>query len=196
MNFPTIYLLRHGQTVWNVEGRYQGQLDSALTSKGEVQAKENALKISKYIDIKEVKFFSSPLGRAKSTAEIIANFNGLEKSKIIFEQDIQEFSYGIFEGKTKEYCKEVYAKEFFEREADKYHYLLEGGESYVKVYERLNRWLISVKDEEVIVVVAHEMINRALRGIYCSMTTDEMLMLRQGNDVLIKLENGTENILE
>jgi probable phosphoglycerate mutase len=196
MKLATIYLLRHGQTLWNVEGRYQGQLDSALTLKGEVQAKENALKLSKYIDIKEVKFFSSPLGRAKSTAEIIAKDSGLEISKIIFEEDIQEFNYGIFEGRTKEYCKKVYAKEFSEREANKFSYILEGGESYVKVFERLMRWLSSVQNEEVIVVVAHEMINRALRGIYCSMTTDEMLTLRQANDVLIKLENRSEFILD
>jgi len=196
MKLPTIYLLRHGETVWNAEGRYQGQMDSALTAKGEEQAKANALKLSKYIDIKEVKFFSSPLGRAKATAEIIAKYNGLESSQIIFEQDIQEFNYGIFEGETKEYCKKVYEKEFQEREANKFSYVLEGGESYIKVFERLMRWLSSVQNEKVVVVVAHEMINRALRGIYCSMTTEEMLTLRQANDVLIKLENRSEIILD
>ena len=195
MKLPTIYLLRHGQTLWNAEGRYQGQLDSVLTPKGKEQAEANALKLSQYIDIKKVKFFASPLGRAKVTAEIIAQCNGMESSKIIFEQDIQEFNYGIFEGQTKEYCKEVYAQEFFDREADKYNYVLEGGESYVKVFERLKRWLVSVQNEEIIVVVAHEMINRALRGIYCNMTTDKMLTLRQENDVLIKLKNNNETIL-
>jgi len=167
-----------------------------LTLKGERQAKENALKLSKYIDIKEVKFFSSPLGRAKATAEIIAKSNGLESAQIIFEQEIQEFNFGIFEGKTIEYCKEVYAKEFSEREANKFNYVLEDGESYVKVFERLTRWLSSVQDEEVIVVVAHEMINRALRGIYCSLPINKMLTLRQANDVLIKLENRREVILD
>lgn len=196
MKLPTIYLLRHGETLWNSEGRYQGQLDSALTLKGEEQAKTNALKLSKYVDIKDVKFFSSPLGRAKATAEIIAEHSGLENSKIIFEDDIQEFNYGIFEGQTKEYCKDVYAKEFSEREANKFSYVLEGGESYIKVFERLMRWLSSVQNEKVIVVVAHEMINRALRGIYCSLTTEEMLTLRQANDVLIKLENRSEIILD
>ena len=196
MKLPIIYLLRHGQTVWNVEGRYQGQLDSALTEKGKEQAKENALKLQKYIDIKDVKLFSSPLGRAKNTAEIIVELNGMPHSDIIFEEDIKEFNYGIFEGETKEYCKKVYAKEFLEREANKFSYVLEGGESYLKVFERLMRWLSSVQNEKVIVVVAHEMINRALRGIYCSMTTEEMLGLRQGNDVVIKLENRSETILD
>jgi len=196
MKQPTIYLLRHGQTEWNVEGRYQGQLNSPLTPLGKEQAKKNALKLQKHVNINEVKFFSSPLGRARETAEIIAKENGLASSQIIFEEDIQEVNYGIFEGQTKLYCKDVYAKEFAEREANKFTYVLEGGESYENVFVRLKRWLASVEEEEVIVVVAHEMINRALRGIYCQLPNDEMLTLRQPNDVLIKLENGVEKILD
>jgi len=196
MKLPTIYLLRHGQTEWNVEGRYQGQLNSPLTSLGREQAKLNALKLQKYVNINELKLFSSPLGRARETAEIIAKQNGLASSQIIFEEDIQEVNYGIFEGKTKEYCKDVYAKEFSEREANKFTYVLEGGESYANVFVRLKRWLTSVEEEKVIVIVAHEMINRALRGIYCQLPNDKMLKLRQANDVLIKLENGVEKILD
>jgi len=196
MKLPTIYLLRHGQTEWNVEGRYQGQLNSPLTPLGREQAKSNALKLQKYLNINEVKLFSSPLGRARETAEIIAKESGLDASKIIFEEDIQEVNYGIFEGQTKVYCKDLYAKEFSEREANKFTYVLEGGESYANVFVRLKRWLASVEDEEVIVLVAHEMINRALRGIYCQLPNDKMLKLRQPNDVLIKLENGVEKILD
>ena len=196
MNLPTIYLLRHGQTEWNVEGRYQGQLNSPLTAKGEEQAKANALKLAQYIDLTSVKIFASPLGRARETAKIIAKHNGLASSKIIFEERIQEFNYGIFEGKTKKYCQKEYKAIFDAREADKFNYLLEGGDSYAKVYERLKDWISSVQNEKVIVVVAHEMINRALRGIYCGLKNEEMLQLRQPNDMLIKLENGVETVLE
>jgi len=196
MRLPTIYLLRHGQTEWNLEGRYQGQLNSPLTPLGQEQARKNALKLQKYLNINKVKLFASPLGRARETAEIIAQQSGLEISQIVFEENLQEVNYGIFEGQTKAYCQEVYAKEFAEREANKFTYVLEGGESYENVFVRLKRWLASVQEEKVIVVVAHEMINRALRGIYCNLPTDEMLTLRQPNEVLIKLENGVEEILE
>ncbi|HHD81800.1 MAG TPA: histidine phosphatase family protein [Campylobacterales bacterium] len=195
MKLPIIYLLRHGQTEWNVQERYQGQLDSPLTEKGEAQAQANALKLSKYIDVKKVKFFSSPLGRAKATAEIIARLHGMKSSEIIFSEAIQEFNYGIFEGHTKVYCKTQYANEFLAREANKFDYLIEGGESYAKVHERLCHWLESIQHEKVIVVVAHEMVNRVLRGIYCNLKKEEMLLLRQANDVLLKLENGSETIL-
>ncbi|RUM70580.1 MAG: hypothetical protein DSZ07_02255 [Sulfurovum sp.] len=201
MKLPTIILLRHGQTLWNVEGRYQGQLNSDLTSLGKEQAKNNALKIVKNIEKFSLeqnafKFFSSPLGRAKETAYIICDTLGLDRKNIIFDNNIQEVNYGIFEGKTKEFCKVTYAKEFQEREVNKWSYTLEGGESYETVTKRIHLWLERVKDEKVVILVAHEMINRALRGIYCSYDKKKMLKLRQKNDIVLKLENGQESIVE
>ena len=201
MKLPTIILLRHGQTDWNVEGRYQGQLNSDLTNLGKKQAQENALKIAKFIGVggfsPELKFFSSPLGRAKETSYIICDTLGLDRENILFDHNLQEVNYGIFEGKTKEFCKITYAKEFEEREKNKWSYVLEGGgESYEMVTKRLQRWLKHLKDEEIVVVVAHEMINRALRGIYCAYDKEEMLMLRQQNDVVLKLEKSQECRIE
>jgi len=195
MKFPTIYLLRHGQTEWNVQGRYQGQLDSPLTKLGEKQAQENALKLNQYIDTKTTKFFVSPLGRAKSTALLMASTLNKESSEIIFEKNIQEFNYGIFEGKTKDFCQTKLKAEFEAREADKWNYILEGGESYVMVSKRLKSWLATIQNEKVIVIIAHEMINRTLRGLYLNLETKKTLTLFQANDVLIKLENGVETIL-
>ena len=198
MRLPTIILLRHGQTLWNVEGRYQGQLNSDLTALGKLQAIENALKISNVIDLnKPFKFFSSPLGRAKETTLIICEKLGINEDKIIFDSNLQEVNYGIFEGQTKVFCKTEYKKEFKAREASKWDYVLDGGgESYEMVTERLTHWLESIKDEKIVVVVAHEMINRALRGIYCSYDVNTMLSLHQPNDRVIKLENYQEFIIE
>jgi probable phosphoglycerate mutase len=198
MKLPTIILLRHGQTLWNVEGRYQGQLNSDLTDLGKKQAKENALKISKIIDInRPIKLFSSPLGRAKETAYILCDTLGLDRDSVLFDYNIQEVHYGIFEGKTKEFCKTTYAKEFKEREENKWSYVLEGGgESYEMVTKRIHHWLERVKNEEMVILVAHEMVNRALRGIYCSYDKKTMLNLRQKNDIVLKLENNKEGIVE
>jgi len=196
LKFPTIYLLRHGQTEWNVEGRYQGQMDSPLTVKGKEQAKANALKLEKYLNTKEMKIFSSPLGRAKSTAYIIAKELNLQQSKIELIDEIKEFNYGIFEGNTKTFCKSEFSEEYEAREADKWSYVLEGGESYEMVSRRLKAWLSTLSEEKEIVIIAHEMINRALRGLYLNLENKKTLTLFQSNDILIKLENGVENILE
>jgi len=196
MNLPTIILLRHGETQWNVEGRYQGELNSPLTKKGKQQAKENGLKVKEYLlALDSFRFLSSPLGRAKETTFIIANILNIDNDKIEFLEEIKEFNYGKFEGKTKEFCQRVYREEYEARESNKWSYVIEGGESYVMVTERLKKWLKTLKSDEVVLMVAHEMINRALRGIYCELKNEKMLTLRQPNDRVIKLENRVESII-
>ena len=197
MNLPKIYLIRHGQTVWNAEGKYQGQLNSPLTPKGEAQAEANGEKLLNYLkDTKEFTFYSSPLGRASSTAKIIADVIAFDKEKIVFDNRIQEINYGIFEGKTKEFCQ-TELKELFEaREANKWSYTLEGGESYETVSIRLKEWLATLDATKPVVMVAHEMINRTLRGIYLGLENEVMLKLRQPNDVLILLDGGKEDVLQ
>jgi probable phosphoglycerate mutase len=196
MNLPTIILLRHGETKWNVEGRYQGQLNSPLTQKGKLQAKMNASKIEPYLALFDsFRFVSSPLGRAKETALIVANYLSIDNSKIEYIKAIEEFDYGKFEGKTKKYCQEVYREEYEAREIDKWSYIIEGGESYDIVTKRLRAWLQTLNHEEPIIMVAHEMINRALRGIYTQLDKKSTLILRQPNDVVLKLENGLESIV-
>ena len=197
MKLPKIYLIRHGQTVWNAEGRYQGQLNSPLTPKGEAQAEANGKKLLKYLkDTDEFTFYSSPLGRASSTAKIIADVIAFDKEKILFDKRIQEISYGIFEGKTKHYCQTELKEQYEARHANKWSYTLEGGESYETVTVRLKEWLSTLDSNRPIVMVAHEMINRTLRGIYLGLENEVMLKLRQPNDVLILLDGGKEDVLQ
>lgn len=193
MGYPTIVLLRHGQTEWNVEGRYQGQKDSPLTQKGREQARLNALKLkNSIVDIDRVKFYASPLGRAKNTAFIIADTLNLDRDKIIFDNNIKEFDYGIFEGELKSFCQTKYKEIFDAREADKWSYQIENGDSYEIVTQRLKIWLEEIKDEKIVIVVAHEMVNRALRGLYLNLEHKKILKLTQSNDLIILLKNNKE----
>lgn len=88
-----VYLIRHGETEWNVQRRVQGALDSPLTENGIQQAKNAARRLAK------VTFdaaFASPAPRAYRTAEIIAEPHpGLLIQK---EDSLREFSFGIYEG--------------------------------------------------------------------------------------------------
>lgn len=72
---PMIYLLRHGETVWNTAGRYQGQKDSSLTRRGIEQADQLGRRLAREIAGREEDFeiHVSPLGRAKETAVRIAH---------------------------------------------------------------------------------------------------------------------------
>ena len=90
-----IYIVRHGETDWNVEGRYGGRVDVELNAKGINQAQS----ISK--ELKNIKFdkvFSSPLKRAYHTAKIITN------TEITIDERIIERDNGELEGKLKKDC--------------------------------------------------------------------------------------------
>ena len=90
-----IYLVRHGQTDWNLEGRYQGRIDIELNSKGREQAIEIKEKLK---EIKFDKVFSSPLKRALETAKIITD-NDIEIDERLIER-----CNGELEGKLKSEC--------------------------------------------------------------------------------------------
>ena len=87
-----IYIVRHGQTDWNVEGRYAGRIDVDINEVGIEQAKETKKKLK---DIKFDVVFSSPLKRAYNTAKIICDQNIIKDDRVI------ERSNGDLEGKLK-----------------------------------------------------------------------------------------------
>ena len=90
-----IYIVRHGQTDWNIEGRYQGTIDIELNENGINQAKQICEELK---NIKFDKIFSSPLKRALQTARIISS------GDIIIDNRLIERSNGYLEGKLKSEC--------------------------------------------------------------------------------------------
>lgn len=96
------YIVRHGETEWNVMQRIQGQLDSPLTKRGLKQAKEIGEKLN---HIKFDAIFSSDLLRAKKTAEII-NLN--KKLEIATTKSLRERTFGEHDGSLgDEYTKKI-----------------------------------------------------------------------------------------
>lgn len=89
-----IYLIRHGQTDFNVEGKIAGQIETDLTETGKQQVLDCAVKLKKD-NIKFDVILCSTLKRAKDTAQIIAHEIC---SPIVYDADLKEFSNGIFEG--------------------------------------------------------------------------------------------------
>lgn len=93
-----IYIVRHGQTDYNVEGRYAGRIDVPLNDKGIEQA--NIIK-EELKDIQFDKVYCSPLNRAITTAHIISN------QDLIIDDRIIERNNGLLEGKLKTEINEV-----------------------------------------------------------------------------------------
>ena len=86
-----VYLVRHGETQWNAERRIQGQSDSPLTAKGELQAVQVGERVRSY-GITHV--IASDLGRTQRTAEIIADACGCG---VTLDARLRELDMGILE---------------------------------------------------------------------------------------------------
>lgn len=91
-----LYIIRHGETMWNREGRFQGATDIPLSDKGRAQARRVAkVMADKPLDA----IYSSPLSRALDTAKAVALGHGLEVKVV---DDLQEINVGEWSGKTWE----------------------------------------------------------------------------------------------
>lgn len=146
-----IYLVRHGQTEWNVEERLQGWSDSPLTQAG----RESAVALSQKLESRlPGKIYTSDLGRALTTAEIL---RGDRDIPILQRSELRELALGPWEG----HCfKEVKAKETEKMDIyfnDPQNHHLEGVEDYHDLMDRIQKFMDEIKtlDEDFIVVVAH-----------------------------------------
>ena len=116
-------LVRHGETKWNTERKWQGHKNSPLTPNGIDQAKAVASRLKKMpFSI----LYSSPLGRAMQTAEIITDATGHEIVKV---PGITERSTGVFEGLSIDEIKANYPQELHEFDNSGPDYAPPGGES-------------------------------------------------------------------
>lgn len=105
----TIYFVRHGETVWNTERRLQGRKDSALTDAGRAHALANAETLLEAVpNVLALPFVSSPLGRARTSMEIIRKRLGLATEGYAVDERLAELSFGDWEGLT---ARDVQAKQ-------------------------------------------------------------------------------------
>jgi len=95
----TLYLVRHGETDHNAEGRAMGQMDMPLNARGLDQARQTAEFLRRF-PIEHI--MSSDLGRAMSTAQPLADALGI---KVVPDVRLRELSFGILEGRTVAECE-------------------------------------------------------------------------------------------
>lgn len=190
-NLCTIYLFRHGQTEWNVQGKMQGHSDSPLTEEGVSQAKEKAQKLK---DIKFSAIFSSDLGRTVHTAELLK----LDRQLVVMtKKTLRERSFGKYDGAVlseyKDEMKELFKqKESLSREEQlkfKFSDDYESDEELVSRFITALREIAVAYSNQTILVVSH---GATLRTFLEHIAFDQFGQLPAGsikNCASVKLES-------
>jgi alpha-ribazole phosphatase len=151
-NMLELIIVRHGETDNNKKGTYLGWTDVALNENGIAQAKEAKEKLA---GLKIDRFYSSPLSRAKMTAEIInENFN----LDIIFADELKERNFGVWDDLKYEEIVRGYPGEHRLWRDDWQNYQIKDGESAQQSYERITNFvngLINKNKEGTYLIVTH-----------------------------------------
>ena len=165
MPVPTIYYIRHGETAWNAEGRFQGTQDIPLNDLGRSQAIAAGVILGGLLardghEPSALPFVASPLGRARITMELVRGALKLPPADYSVDNRLREIGYGQWEGLTLSEMKLNDAATFARRDADKWGVAAPSGETYASVTLRMRDWLDSLLTDTV--AVAHGGTMRAL----------------------------------
>lgn len=164
MIIPRLYFIRHGQTDWNAEGRLQGQRDIPLNPTGRRQAGAVAGVMARLAaGGTDLPWWSSPLARARETAELARAGLGLAASGYRMDDRLKELAFGEWEGLTWPEVESHSPVLAARRLADKWHTLPPGGENYERLADRLGRFLGELDGASVI--VSHGGVGRALMSL-------------------------------
>ncbi|ABQ47422.1 MAG TPA: histidine phosphatase family protein [Thermotoga sp.] len=180
-----LYLIRHGETIWNEKGLWQGITDVPLNEKGREQAKKLANSLERVDAI-----YSSPLKRSLETAEEIAR--RFEK-EIIVEEDLRECEISLWNGLTVEEAIREYPVEFKKWSSDP-NFGMEGLESMRNVQNRVVKAIMKIVSQEKlngsenVVIVSHSL---SLRAFICWVLGLPLYLHRN-----FKLDNASLSVVE
>ncbi|MGH7031659.1 MAG: histidine phosphatase family protein [Stellaceae bacterium] len=185
----TILLVRHGETRWNLERRFQGRFDSPLTARGMAQADAIGRLLAALPEAAAAPIIASPQGRAYQTAEIIRARLGAAGA-IAVDGRLRELSLGSWDGLT--YAEVgTRAPGIFDGDGrHEWYFRAPDGESYPAFAARLGEWLGEQAETVSIIVVAHGLVGRVLRGLYSGLPRDAALTLPVPQDRIFRLSTG------
>jgi broad specificity phosphatase PhoE len=186
-----LILVRHGETIWNREGRVQGFSDIDLSDVGVQQARQLALSLK---DAPILSIYSSPLIRAQSTARII---NEYHHAPLYSEPGLMEMDQGDFEGLTFQElmaCEKGFLQKWM---SDPASVQMPNGESFIELQGRA--WKVIegiVAKSGSALVVSH---NFTIAAILCKIKNVSLSQFRKvcvdtASRTIIRFENGEASI--
>ncbi|HTM95522.1 MAG TPA: histidine phosphatase family protein [Croceibacterium sp.] len=180
-----IYLVRHGETEWNRDGRYQGALDSPLTERGIEQAGRIGMCIAAHPqDWSAV--YVSPLGRARQTHALVAAHLG--STPVRYDDRLCEVSAGSWDGLSLEELDAEWPAMLDGSSQFDWYFRSPDGESYDAAMTRVSDWLADV--DGTVLAVSHGLVGRLIRGAYLGLPREEVLQLPVPQDIVWVLGSG------
>ncbi|MDB5473789.1 MAG: histidine phosphatase family protein [Devosia sp.] len=196
--WPEIYFIRHGETQWNFERRYQGRRDIPLNTKGQGQADQNgralaALFRARGLDPNAFEWHASPLGRTRETMERVrAGFEG-PLPEVKYDVRLMEISFGVLEGELFEELPANMAVALGHRTEQYWDFRPEDGENYRDVEARLGEYSAVLNGPSV--VVAHGGIARTLRVLIEGAPIVEVVNWAPPQDAIMHFSRGRMELL-
>jgi len=186
----TILLIRHGETEWNLERRHQGRFDSPLTERGIAQARAIGRLLTTLPETASNPIVVSPQGRARRSAEIIreelGNANALRS-----DERLREHSVGSSDGLTYREIEARFPGVFDGEGSHEWYFRAPDSESYAAFAARVGEWLVEQDEAAPVIVVAHGLVSRVLRGLYAGLPRAVALTLPIPQDRIFRLSGGT-----
>ena len=177
----TFYIVRHGQTNWNILGKTQGHGNSDLTAKGIEQATELAESIVNYpIDY----IYSSDLGRAVQTAQILGDKLNI---KVEETEALREMGFGEWEGLLIDEIKSNYASVYTTWRNEPHLAQIPGGETLHLIKDRVDSFIQSLNekyDNKHILLVTHSVTVRVMLLAFLNSGMENIYRIKQDNTAL------------
>ena len=179
-----LILIRHGQSLWNLENRFTGWVDVPITAQGIEEARQAARKIK---DIKVDVAYTSTLSRAQDTLKAIMDEIGLEVP-VIRDKALNERDYGDLSGLNKEETAAKYGKDQVHTWRRSYDVAPPGGEALKDTRARtlpfFERCIMGdIRQGKSVLVVAHGNSNRSIVMAIENLTPEQIVKVELGTGV-------------
>jgi broad specificity phosphatase PhoE len=179
-----LYIIRHGETVWNAEQRMQGRLDSPLNDRGREQARQHAQTLARMGGVDFI--LSSPSGRTRETTSILNQWLDVPSD---FDEALMERDCGLWSGFTIDEIAEAYPEEWAARDVDPFFHRPPDGENLPDLIARVGRCLTALHTlpHERVALVTHGVMSRAILTHYLQLPVPEANRVRHPNDLFYRL---------
>ncbi len=189
MKEKDIYLIRHGQTTLNAEGKALGQSDIGLTKEGVEEVERLAQHLSG-LGVRPDRIYTSPLVRAKRTAQLLQNSLGgvIEENEVL-----REINYGIYEGKDKQFMRKIGYGYYSQK-------MIEGrGETVEELEQKIKHFLnfLLQIDDSSVLIVTHAFTASVIAQIMMGVprTFPNIQPLSTADYSHFRVEKGGENVV-